>query len=72
MNEYTIIKIYEADYGCEENSDGIEKALLKLVSVDDPSDERFIELTESEIAEKGFAEGVRVSINSDGSLSAIN
>ena len=68
MEIYTIQKIYEADYGCEENTDGVEKAVLKLIPENASADEEFVELTEKEIAEKGFSEGKKVCFDAAGNL----
>ena len=64
---YTIESIHEADYGCEENTDGIERAVLKLVS-DDAADETFFEMTEKEIADKGLSEGKKAVFDPEGRL----
>lgn len=65
MKVYLVEEITEADFGCEETGRKEPAALLKLVS---DGEEEFIEVPESELAEKGISEGKKVIISDDGKV----
>ena len=65
MEIYTVEQITEADYGCEETDRKEPTALLKLVS--DVND-KYVEVYETELAEKDISERRKVIITADGKL----
>ena len=65
MEIYTVEQITEADFGCEETERTEPAALLKLIS---DSEERYIELTESEVQKKGISEGKKLIFTADGEV----
>ena len=65
MEIFTVEQITEADFGCEETDRKEPTALLKLSS---EGNEKYIEVTEAELAEKGISEGKKVIITSDGKV----
>ena len=65
MEIYTVEQITEADFGCEETDRKEPTALLKLVS---DVNEKYVEVSEAELSEKGISEGKKVIITADGKL----
>ena len=65
MKVYLVEEITEADFGCEETGRKEPFALLKLVSEEE---EKYVEVPESELAEKGISEGKKVIISDDGKV----
>ena len=65
MEIFTVEQITEADFGCEETDRKEPIALLKLVS---DVNEKYVEVSEAELAEKGISEGKKVIITSDGKV----
>ncbi len=71
MEIYIVNQITEADYGCEETDRKEPTALLKLRldSIEDnPVNEKYVEVPESELEKKGIAEEKKVIIASDGKV----
>ncbi len=83
MKIYTVEKITEADFGCEETERKEPFALMKLVTKDGgnrvidslgkdsqcgDSSERYVEMPESELAQKGIDEGKKVIFTDDGNI----
>ncbi len=68
MNKYIIEQISEADFGCEETDHKEPIALLKLRSESDPSEEKYIEVPESVLADQGISEGKKVIFTKDGNV----
>ncbi len=67
MDVFTIIKITEPDYGCEETHRAEPTALLKLR--EEPSDDvRYVEVPERVLAEQGLKEGKKVTFATDGTI----
>ena len=67
MDVFTIIKITDPDYGCEETHRAEPTALLKLR--EEPSDDvRYVEVPERVLAEQGLKEGKQVTFAADGSI----
>ena len=67
MEIYCVEQISEADFGCEETDHKEPIALLKLRSESDPSEEKYIEVPESVLADQGIFEGKKVILTEDGS-----
>ena len=65
MDIYTIEQITEADFGCEETERKEPMALLKLKS---GAEEKYIELSESELEKKGISEGKKVIFTESGEI----
>ena len=65
MDIYNVERISEADYGCEETGRKEAMALLKLRAGEE---ERYFELSETEISRQGIREGKKVIITSEGRL----
>ena len=65
MDIYTIEQITEADFGCEETERKEPMALLKLKS---GAEEKYIELSESELEKKGISEGKKVIFTASGEI----
>lgn len=65
---YTVEQISEADFGCEETDHKEPMALLKLRSEQDPSEEKYVEVPESFLADQGISEGKKVILTEDGSV----
>lgn len=65
MKVYLVEQITEADFGCEETDRNEPVALLKLVS---DGTEKYVEVSESELAAKGISEGKKVIISDDGKV----
>ena len=57
MEIFTVEQITEADFGCEETDRKEPAALLKLKS---DENEKYVEVTEAELAAKGIDEGKKV------------
>ena len=68
MEIYYVEQISEADFGCEETNHKEPMALLKLRSESDPSEEKYIEVPESVLADQGISEGKKVILTEDGSV----
>ena len=67
MDIFTIIKITDPDYGCEETHRAEPTALLKLR--EEPSDDvRYVEVPERVLAEQGLKEGKKVTFATDGTI----
>ena len=65
MDIYTVEQITEADFGCEETERKEPMALLKLKS---GAEEKYIELSESELEKKGISEGKKVIFTESGEI----
>ncbi len=65
MEIYTVEQITEADFGCEETDRKEPTALLKLKS---DENEKYVEVTEAELAAKRIDEGKKVIIIKDGKV----
>ena len=65
MDIYTVEQITEADFGCEETERKEPMALLKLKS---GAEEKYIELSESELEKKGISEGKKVIFTASGEI----
>ena len=65
---YIVEHIFEADFGCEETDHKEPMALLKLRSDSDPSEEKYIEVPESLLADQGISEGKRVVLTETGNV----
>ena len=65
MEIFTVEQITEADFGCEETERKEPFALLKLRSEEN---EKFVEVSEAELANKGISEGKKVIITDDGNV----
>ena len=65
MEIFIVEQITEADFGCEETDRKEPTALLKIVS---DENEKYVEVSEAELAEKGISEGKKVIITADGKV----
>ena len=65
MDIYTVEQITEADFGCEETERKEPMALLKLKS---GAEEKYVELSESELEKKGISEGKKVIFTASGEM----
>ncbi len=65
MDIYTVEQITEADFGCEETERKEPMALLKLKSGEE---EKYVELSESELEKKGISEGKKVIFTASGEI----
>ena len=65
MEIYDVIQITEADYGCEESG---RKEPMALVKISSGSEEKYIEISERDLSEKGISEGKKVCFNKDGEI----
>ena len=66
---YTVERITEADFGCEETGRKEPYALLRLKAFSENAmPEKYIELPESFIAKQGIAEGKKVCISDAGEV----
>ena len=65
MDIYTVEQITEADFGCEETERKEPMALLKLKS---GAEEKYVELSESELEKKGISEGKKVIFTESGEI----
>jgi len=65
MDIYTVEQITEADFGCEETERKEPMALLKLKS---GAEEKYVELSESELEKKGISEGKKVIFTASGEI----
>lgn len=65
MDIYTVEQITEADFGCEETERKEPMALLKLKS---GAEEKYVELSESELEKKGISEGKKVIFTTSGEI----
>ena len=65
MDIYKVEQITEADFGCEETERKEPMALLKLKS---GADEKYVELSESELEKKGISEGKKVIFTTSGEI----
>ena len=65
MEIFTVEQITEADFGCEETERKEPFALLKLISEEN---EKFVEVSETELANKGISEGKKIIITDDGQV----
>lgn len=69
MELYLVEQITEADYGCEETGRKGPAALLKLKSLQPEGGlEKYMELSEEELARQGISEGTRVCFAKSGEL----
>ncbi len=68
VETYTVVAITEADYGCEETGRTGPAALLKLKSDSNASIERYVEVSEKALAERGISEGKKVCYAVNGEL----
>ena len=67
MEIYCVEQISEADFGCEETDHKESMALLKLRSESDSSEQKYLEVPESVLADQGISEGKKVILTEDGS-----
>ena len=67
MEIFTVEQITEADFGCEETERKEPTALLKLKQIGN-EDSRYVEVSETELANKGISEGKKVIITDDGNV----
>ncbi len=67
MEIFTVEQITEADYGCEETDRKEPTALLKLKQIGN-EDSRYVEVSETELANKGISEGKKVIITDAGKV----
>lgn len=67
MEIFTVEQITEADFGCEETDRKEPTALLKLKQIGN-EDSRYVEVSETELANKGISEGKKVIITEDGKV----
>lgn len=65
MEIFTVEQITETDFGCEETERKEPFALLKLKS---EGNEKFVEVSEAELENKGISEGKKVIITDDGKV----
>jgi 8-oxo-dGTP diphosphatase len=65
MDIYTVEQITEADFGCEETERKEPMALLKLKS---GAEEKYVELSESELEKQGISEGKKVIFTASGEI----
>ncbi len=68
MEIYTVKKIQEADYGCEETGRSGPAAVLRLESCDREGTFRDVEVLESVLAEQGITEGKKVCFTPSGEI----
>ena len=67
MEIYEVNQITEADYGCEETGRKEPAALLRLTEVN-TSEERFVEVSERVLSERGISEGKKVCFDKNGNI----
>ncbi|MBP5152489.1 MAG: (deoxy)nucleoside triphosphate pyrophosphohydrolase [Lachnospiraceae bacterium] len=67
MEIYEVKQITEADYGCEETGRKEPAALLRLTEVN-TSEERFVEVSERVLSERGISEGKKVCFDKNGNI----
>ena len=67
MEIFTVEQITEADFGCEETERKEPTALLKLKQIEN-EDSRYVEVSETELANKGIVEGKKVIITDAGNV----
>ena len=67
MEIYEVNQITEADYGCEETGRKEPAALLRLTEVE-TSEERFVEVSERVLSERGISEGKKVCFDKNGNI----
>lgn len=71
MEIFLVEQITEADFGCEETERKEPTALLKLRlegNEDSLTNEKYVEVPEAELEQKGIAEGKKVIITKDGKV----
>ena len=68
IETYTVAVITEADYGCEDTGRTGPTALLKLKSDRNTNIERYVEVSEKVLSERGISEGKRVCYAVNGEL----
>ena len=68
MVVYTVKKITEADFGCEETGRDEPMALLYLENITDPSETRYTEVAESTLEKQGIEEGKKVVFTENGEI----
>ncbi len=68
IETYTVVAITEADYGCEDTGRTGPAALLKLKSDRNTNIERYVEVSEKVLSERGISEGKRVCYAVNGEL----
>ena len=68
METYSVRRITEADFGCEETGREGPAALLLLEKEDQGRSEKHVEMSEKEIAARGITEGKRVCFSERGEL----
>ena len=67
MKIFIVEQITEADFGCEETDRKEPMALLKLKSEDDSS-EKYVEVSEATLVDRGISEGKKVIFTEDGTF----
>ena len=68
MEIYCVEQISEADFGCEETDHKEPMALLKLRSESNLSEEKYLEVPESVLADQGISEGKKVILTESGNV----
>ncbi len=68
MKVYKVIKITEADFGCEETGREEPMALLYLENAAEPEDTRYAEVAESVLSTQGIEEGKKVVFTGNGEI----
>ncbi len=67
MEIYEVLQITEADYGCEETEHNTPMACVKLQS-ESSLEEKYIEVSEAILSERGISEGKMVCFDNAGNL----
>ncbi len=68
MKVYKVIKITEADFGCEETGREEPMALLYLENAAEPEDTRYAEVAESVLSTQGIEDGKKVVFTGNGEI----
>ena len=68
MDIYQVVRITEADYGCEDTGRDMPAALLELEHLPENAEQRFAEVTEEWISENEISEGTLVCYTERGGL----
>ena len=68
MKVYKVIKITEADFGCEETGREEPMVLLYLENAAEPEDTRYAEVAESVLSTQGIEEGKKVVFTGNGEI----
>ena len=68
MDVYKVVRITEADFGCEESGRDKQAALLELKPLWSEEENRFVEVSEEWISQNGISEGKMVCCTEGGEL----